>query len=217
MAYDNKTYGTSPFGKSVEQPPQATPASGRSRVRGAQAAPEALSDQIGERPTEGSGEEHSEKSVPALPSEYASMAKSGRAAVSVFYIPRGRLTGLNMIGEGLGWLMAWGTVGFFRAYVPAPILTAFDSLFNPWGMASITLVSALLIGQLLRRYQLKIILLRTLATTAIEYGEIHQRAEAQNNIDALLSQAAGHTETASGWIVSGLTALGCLFIIGAFY
>jgi hypothetical protein len=213
MAYDNKTYGASPFGKSVEQPTQVTPVSGRSRVRGAQATPEALSDQIGEHATE----EHSEESVPALPSEYASTAKSGRAAVSVFYIPRGRLTGLNMIGEGLGWLMAWGTVGFFRAYVPTPVLMLFDRVFNPWGMASITLVSALLIGQLLRRYQLKIISLRTLATTAIEYGEIHQRAEAQNHIDTLLSQAAGHTETASRWMVSGLTALGCLFIIGAFY
>jgi hypothetical protein len=210
MAYDSKTYGASPFGQSAQKRKPSPPANGAS-------APEALSDQIGESPVEGGAEEPSEEGVPTLPSEYASTPKSRRTVVSFFYIPKGRVTGLNMIGEGMGWLMAWGTVGFFRAYVPAPILTVFDSLFNPWGMAGITFVSALLIGQLLRHYQLKIISLRTLATTAIEYGETHQRAEAQNSIDALLSQAAERTETASRWVVSWLTALGCLFIIGAFY
>jgi hypothetical protein len=212
MTYDSKTYGTSPFGQSAEKPVRTDPDIAHN-ARGAKDVPEALSDQMDEHPIK----EKDEKTLPALPSEYASNTKSRRAAVSLFYLPKGHITGLNMIGEGLGWLLAWGTVGFFRAYVPASILAIFDSLFNPWGMAGLTLVSALLLGQLLKRYQLKIISLRTMATTAIEYGETHHRAEAQSTIDALLSQAVERTETASRWLISGLTALGCLFIIGAFY
>jgi predicted NBD/HSP70 family sugar kinase len=56
-----------------------------------------------------------------------------------------------------------------------------------------------------------------LATTAIEYGETNHRADTQTHIDELLNAAAEKTEQASRWLVSWLTALGCLFIIGAFY
>ena len=71
----------------------------------------------------------------------------------------------------------------------------FDRLFNPYGMACTTLLSAILIGQLLRRYQLKISHLRQLATTAIEYGELHHRADTQTQIDELLSAAIEQNRT----------------------
>ena len=113
--------------------------------------------------------------------------------------------------------MVWGTVGFFRAHVPAAVLLVFDNLFHPWGTAGVTLLSALLIAQLLRRLQLKIGNLRRVATAAIEYGELDHRADAQKHIYELLSTAEHKTDMASRWLVSWLTALGCLFIIGAFY
>lgn len=64
---------------------------------------------------------------------------------------------------------------------------------------------------------MKISALRRLATTAIEYGDASHRADAQNEIFNLLTQAEESTERASRWFVSWLTGLGCLFIIGAFY
>jgi hypothetical protein len=212
MAYDNKTYGTSPFDNSVATPHRTTSRTTPSKDH---AATEALSDHIGEgdQPTA----DNPDNDAPALPADYASAIKPRSPAVSFFYIPKGRVTGLNLLGEAMGWLMAWGTVGFFRAYVPPPVLMLFDSVFNPYGMACITLLSALFIGQMLRRYQLNIRSLRTLATTAIEYGETNHRADTQTHIDELLNAAAAQTEQASRWLVSWLTALGCLFIIGAFY
>jgi hypothetical protein len=206
MAYDNKTYGASPFGKSVATTHRTTPSQDLNSA-------EALSDHIGDQPTA----ENLDSDAPALPADYASAIKPRHLAVSFFYIPKGRVTGLNLLGEALGWLMAWGTVGFFRAYVPTPVLMLFDRVFNPYGMACMTLLSALFIGQMLRRYQLKLNSLRTLATTAIEYGETNHRADTQNHIDELLNAAAAETEQASRWLVSWLTALGALFIIGAFY
>jgi hypothetical protein len=212
MAYDNKTYGNSPFVQSAATKTKAVPSSTRRSDRQTTPAPEALSDQMSESQTAGSAD----ADPPALPTDYVPVAKPSRT-VSLFYVPKGRVTGLNLICEALGWLMAWGTVGFFRAYVPTPVLTVFDRLFNPYGMAGITLLSALFIGQLLRRYQLKIASLRTFATTAIEYGETHHRADTQTQVDELLSAAATQTENASRWLVSWLTALGCLFVVGAFY
>jgi hypothetical protein len=211
MAYDNKTYGTSPFGTSAATT-KAVPSSTRRSDSQPAPAAEALSDQMGESQTA----ESSDVDPPALPTDYVPVAKPSRT-ISVLYIPKGRVTGLNLLGEALGWLMAWGTVGFFRAYVPTPVLLLFDKVFNPYGMAGITLLSALFLGQLLRRYRLKIASLRTLATTAIEYGETHHRADTQTQVDELLSAAAEQIEQASRWLVSWLTALGCLFIIGAFY
>jgi hypothetical protein len=219
MAYDHKTYGASPFGTSVTTTHRTS--SGTTSSQGRDAA-EALSDHMEDHSGDQPAAEHPtadnpERDVPALPADYAAAIKPRNSAVSFFYIPRGRVTGLNLLGEALGWLMAWGTVGFFRAYVPPPVLMLFDRLFNPYGMACMTLLSALFIGQMLRRYQLNISALRSLATTAIEYGETNHRADTQTHIDELLSAAAAQTEQASRWLVSWLTALGCLFIIGAFY
>jgi hypothetical protein len=210
MAYDNKTYGTSPFGNSVATTHRTTSSKGRD-------ATEALSDHMGDHSGDQPATDNPDGDAPALPADYTSALKPRHPAVSFFYIPKGRVTGLNLLGEALGWLMAWGTVGFFRAYVPPPVLMLFDRVFNPYGMACMTLLSALFIGQLLRRYQLNINALRTLATTAIEYGETNHRADTQTHIDELLNAAAEKTEQASRWLVSWLTALGCLFIIGAFY
>ena len=81
--------------------------------------------------------------APAPPAGYGAAVRP--TGVSFFYLPKGRVTGLNLLGEALGWLMAWGTVGFFRAYVPAAVLMIFDGLFNPYGMAAITFISAILI------------------------------------------------------------------------
>ena len=155
--------------------------------------------------------------LPALPAGYAPVLKSRSRPLSRVYIPKGRISGLNLLGESLGWLMAWGTVGFFRAYVPPPIVTLFDHLFSPWGMTALTLTSALLIGQMLKRYQLKLEALRLMATTALEYGSANHQADTQNEIFDSLTQAEAQTEALSRWLVSWLTALGCLFVIGAFY
>ena len=212
MAYDNNTYGTSPFEQPVATTARTTVSHSRRETQAAISDTEALSDQLGD-PLEA---DSPDGTAPALPTDYAAL-KPRSAALSWLYIPKGRVTGLNLLGEAIGWLMAWGTVGFFRAYVPVPVLLLFDRLFNPYGMACTTLLSAILIGQSLRRYQLKISHLRQLATTAIEYGELHHRADAQTQIDELLSTAIDKTEQASRWLVSWLTALGCLFIIGAFY
>ncbi|MEN8445208.1 MAG: hypothetical protein ABG776_09395, partial [Cyanobacteria bacterium J06555_13] len=191
-----------------------------------EAHPEALSDQLTSldpfptnevatgQNTESSVE--ADNGLPALPAHQSPALTSKGKGRAVYSIPKGQ-TGLNLIGETLGWLMAWGTVGFFRAYVPAPVLMMCDRFFSPWGMAGMTLTAALCIGQLLTRYQLKISTVRTLATTAIEYGEANHRADAQEKIFTLLTQAEDHSQAASRWIVSGLTALGCLFVIGAFY
>ena len=204
MAYDKKTYGASPFGNPVATSHRTSSAKPRADTA-------ALSDHLDEQTDTPDG------NAPALPADYAPASQPRSAALSCFYIPKGRVTGLNLLGEALGWLMAWGTVGFFRAYIPPPVLLLFDRLFNPYGMACITLASALCLGQFLRRYQLKMIALGQLATTAIEYGETHHRADAQTQVDELLSAAAAQTEQASRWLVSWLTALGALFIIGAFY
>lgn len=217
MAYDSKTYGRSPFGNSAttaKKSSRKTPRPRQTKV----AEPEALSDQISDQAVEPATEtEGAEADTPALPASYAPEAKSSDSVKSPFAIPKGRITGLNMLGEASGWLMAWGTVGFFRAYVPTAVLLVFDKLFHPWGMASITFISALLTAQLLRRLQHKLSHLRKVATAAIEYGELNHRADAQKHIYELLSTAEHKTDMASRWLTSWLTALGCLFIIGAFY
>ena len=213
MAYDNKTYGMSPFGKAIATTARTASLKSRRDSKAEDTDAEALSDQLSESQT---AAESAQDEAPVLPADYAAIKPRGTAA-AFLHIPKGRVTGLNMLGEALGWLMAWGTVGFFRAYVPAPMLTIFDRLFTPWGMASITFTSALLIGQMLKRHQLKLNHLRQMATTAIEYGKTHHRADTQTHIDELLSTAAAQTEQASRWLVSWLTALGALFIIGAFY
>ena len=205
MAYDNKTYGQSPFGNTT-----ATTTHTTSSKAPAQRT-EALSDHISEP------EETSTPIAPALPADYKSSSQPSRSKVSFFYIPKGRIANLTMLGEALIWLMAWGTVGFFRAHVPAPVIAFFDGLFAPWGMAGLTLVSGLLIGRLFRDYRLKIGLLRESAVLAIEYGEVEHRADAQLKIDRLLTEAAESTKRIGRWLVTWLTALGCLFIIGAFY
>ncbi|MEM9088663.1 MAG: hypothetical protein AAGC93_07955 [Cyanobacteria bacterium P01_F01_bin.53] len=125
MTYDSKTYGTSPFGNS---PSLSAP------------SPEPLSDQ-GEP-----ADPAEETALPDMPTGTAPPLKAKKKRLPRFYLPHGRLTGLNLVGEAAGWLLAWGTVGFFRSYIPAPVLTLFDQVFTPWGMATITLVSALLIG-----------------------------------------------------------------------
>ena len=230
MAYDQTTYGASPFvqgGDSmartepVQKRNAAKPEPARRRDAAKPKPPDAdaLSDQLGEIPTDQSPKETRAAAggSPALPDEPGLAVKSRCPEASVFRIPSGRLGGLNLVGEALGWLMAWGTVGFFRAYLPAPVVSAFDYIFTPWGMAGGTLISALLIGQLLNRYRVKIGALRRMAIDAIEYGEAMDRAKAQSDIDRLLTEAAEKTESVSRWLVSWLTALGCLFIIGAFY
>ena len=234
MAYDQQTYGDSPFGPPTAPADAATakPSGRRRRTRSAADHTEALSDHgenaVGPPPRsvlpqpakdteENSAENGDSRPSPALPDSYAPALKAKAGAVSALYLPKGRITGLNLVGEGLGWLMAWGTVGFFRAYVPPPILLCFDSQFTPWGMAGGTLLSALVIGQLLRRYEIKIGALKSLATTAIEYGESHHRADTQNNIYELLTEAEESTQKASAWVTSWLIALVSLFIIGAFY
>lgn len=217
MAYDQKTYGASPFARGAQHLPKPVPKRAGAAGEAVAPDPEALSDQLGESPLDDDQQAESADGPPDLPGEYAPTLKPRKSSLSVFHIPRGRVTGLNLLGEALGWLMGWGTVGFFRAYLPAPVVSIFDHVFTPWGMASGTLISALMIGQLLNHYRLKMGSLRLMATTAIEYGETHHRADTQINIDKLLTQAEEKTEQVSRWLVSWLTALGCLFIIGAFY
>lgn len=211
MAYNSKTFGQSPFGNSAETT-AATPPRTRKAPPAASSTDEALSDQI----EDNNAATDDEQQPPALPNNSLANRQSFRTR-SIFHIPKGKVTGLNMLSEAVGWLMAWGTVGFFRNHIPAPVLTCFDVLFHPYCTAGITLLSALLAGQCLRRYQLKIASLRQLATIAIEYGEADQRGNAQAEIFDLLSAAEAKTEQVSCWLVSALTALGCLFIIGAFY
>ena len=212
MAYDSNTYGASPFSQTAKRPPKLkdSPLSTNTDLDPA----EALSDQGSELR---SPDAVSADDIPALPAGYAPVLKSRSRSLSRLYIPKGRISGLNLLGESLGWLMAWGTVGFFRAYVPPPIVTLFDHLFSPWGMTALTLTSALLIGQLLKRYQLKLEALRLMATTALEYGSANHQADTQSEIFDGLTQAEAQTEALSRWLVSWLTALGCLFVIGAFY
>lgn len=211
MAYDSKTFGQSPFGNSAKTK-TATQLIARKAPPAASSVEEALSDQI----EDDNAETDDERQPPALPNSSLPASESFRTR-SAFYIPKGKVTGLNMLSEAVGWLMAWGTVGFFRAYLPAPALAFFDVLFHPYCTAGITLLSALITGQFLRRYQLKIASLRQLATVAIEYGEARHRADAQTEIFELLNTAEAKTEQVNRWLVSALTALGCLFIIGAFY
>ena len=158
MAYDSNTYGASPFSQTAKRPPKLkdSPLSTNTDLDPA----EALSDQGSELR---SPDAVSADDIPALPAGYAPVLKSRSRSLSRLYIPKGRISGLNLLGESLGWLMAWGTVGFFRAYVPPPIVTLFDHLFSPWGMTALTLTSALLIGQLLKRYQLKLEALRLIS------------------------------------------------------
>ncbi|MEO0852174.1 MAG: hypothetical protein AAFY15_01540 [Cyanobacteria bacterium J06648_11] len=230
MAYDYKTYGASPFDSS-QAAATAANRGGKSSQKKQQAQnTEALSDYMEDSangstedadpslsPAEDTSEARAEETSPALPTTYAPVLKSKASKVSLFYLPKGRVTGLSILGEGFVWLLGWGTVGFFRAYVPKSALLIFDALFTPWGMAGGTLLSALLVGQLLRRYELKLGSLRTLATTAIEYGESHHRADAQNDIYQLLTEAEARTQKASSWVVSWLLALSALFVIGSFY
>lgn len=249
MAYDESTYGQSPFGQATtaakttkrtsysaarstahsQGSAQQTAGDHRNqpKILATKDTPhhEALSDlgDLGETPATTTDPIHSAAdsaatdSSPALPTGYAPVLKSKKRRLSLLYLPKGRMGGLNLLGEAVGWLMAWGTVGFFRAYIPPPILFLFDQLFTPWGMAGGTLFSALLLGQAFRRYQLSIESVRTMATTAIEYGEVHHRADAQSDIHTQLSEAAAQSERLGQWLVTWLTAMGCLFIIGAFY
>ena len=205
MAYDNKTFGQSPFGNTTATTTQTSSAKATAENT------EALSDHISEPEIE------APETTPALPADYKPSSKLSRSKVSYFYIPKGRIANLTMLGEALIWLMAWGTVGFFRAHIPAPVVAFFDGLFAPWGMAGLTLVSGLLIGRIFRDYRLKIGLLRESALLAIEYGSVEHRADAQLKIDQLLLEAAESTKRVGRWLVTWLTALGCLFIIGAFY
>ena len=212
MAYDSNTYGASPFGQTAKHPskPKRSPLSANTDLDPAEALSDQGSDLL-------SPDAVSADDIPALPAGYAPVLKSRSRSLSRVYIPKGRISGLNLLGESLGWLMAWGTVGFFRAYVPPPIVTLFDHLFSPWGMTALTLTSALLVGQMLKRYQLKLEALRLMATTALEYGSANHQADTQNEIFDSLTQAEAQTEALSRWLVSWLTALGCLFVIGAFY
>ena len=206
MAYDNKTFGQSPFGDTTATTTQTAASKADAQ------STEALSDHISEPDTEAF-----EPIAPALPADYKPSSKPSRRKTSFFYIPKGRIANLTMLGEAMIWLMAWGTVGFFRAHVPAPVVAFFDGLFSPWGMAGLTLVSGLLMGRILRDYRLQIGALRESAVLAIEYGEVEHRAEAQLKIDRLLTEATESTKRIGRWLVTWLTALGCLFIIGAFY
>ena len=218
MAYDNNTYGTSPFGS-------ATTAlqSGERKGTRSPSEEEALSDHISGNPASGaqtegnSSKENSDSQPPALPDSHAPSNQKHRANVSYFHLPKGRIANLTMLGEAVGWLMAWGTVGFFRAQVPAAVVRFFDVLFTPWGMAAITLASGLFIGRLFGDYRVKLSRLRDAAVLAIEYGEVEHRADAQADVDRLLLDAEVKTERVGQWLVTWLTALGCLFIIGAFY
>lgn len=145
MAYDTQTYGKSPFGSpsnttASEPTPDAVALSDQS---------DALSDQqIDDDSTEArTGDELADKpaaDTPELPQHYAPVLKLKPPPIA-FHLPRGRLTGLPIVGEAAVWLLSWGTVGFFRGYLSARLLSAFDRLFTPWGMAIVTLVSALLI------------------------------------------------------------------------
>ena len=228
MAYDSKTFGDSPFGQPI--------AAARSPSSKAADNPEALSDHVGELAREPARKPGSEQPsaraedppktepngqplepAPALPTSYRLLAKPSDRKAALFYIPKGRIANLTMLGEALIWLMAWGTVGFFRAHVPAPVVAFFDALFSPWGMAGLTLAIALLLGRLFRHYRLKLARIRELAVLAIGYGEAENQAEAQVKIDRLLAEAEERTKRAGRWLVTWLTALGCLFIIGAFY
>ena len=218
MAYDTKTYGTSPFGQSVTT--KTTAGVGRASSQENRPIPktttlEALSDQLAEDETNQLEDPPSE-SAPTLPADYAIHKKEPRRK-TVFYIPKGRIANLTLLGEALGWLMAWGTVGFFRAHLPAPFVAFFDRLFSPWGMTALTLASGLFIGRIFRDYRVQVGRLRNAAVLAIEYGEVEHRADAQQKIDQLLREAEVKTERVGRWLVTWLTALGCLFIIGAFY
>ena len=141
MAYDSKTFGQSPFGQTV-----ATTAakSRRSKTATTPTAEDALSDQIGDDQIgddplndnplndDKPGENAPEKAPPELPADRAPHRQLRRAEVSLFYLPQGRIGGLNLLGEAVGWLLLWGTVGFFRAYIPPPVLALFDRLFHPY-------------------------------------------------------------------------------------
>ena len=120
MAYDNKTYGASPFVHPAATTARTTVSNSRRETQAATSDTEALSDQLGDQLEVDSPD----GTAPALPTDYAAI-KPRSAALSWFYIPKGRVTGLNLLGEALGWLMAWGTVGFFRAYVPVACADAF--------------------------------------------------------------------------------------------
>lgn len=227
MAYDAKKYGASPFGPSKvarrDVPVKARSKQARTAKTPIAPAPttvdesEALSDQMGDQVEQEDSDSPAVNGPPELPGDYDAKRKTPKRTIPLFYLPKGRIAGLNMLGEATGWLMAWGTVGFFRAYVPEPVITVFDQFFTPWGMAITTLMSALLVGQLLQRYLVKVTSLRSLATTALEYGELHHWADIQKNVYDLLVQVEAKTESTSRWLVTWLTALGCLFIIGAFY
>ena len=220
MAYDNKTYGTSPFGSAATT---TALQSGERKGTRSPAAEDALSDHLpssqrpGAQVEENSSNEDHNSQPPALPANAVPSNQKRRAKVSYFHLPKGRIANLTMLGEALGWLLTWGTVGFFRAQVPAAVVRFFDALFTPWGMAAITLASGLFIGRLFRDYRLKLGRLRDAAVLAIEYGNVEHRADAQADVDRLLLDAEISTERVGQWLVTWLTALGCLFIIGAFY
>ena len=229
MAYDSNAFGTSPFGNQTVTTARGAP----SKAAG---NPEALSDHVGELAGDPASKPASEQlstqtenpqkiesdgqplePAPALPTNYRLLEKPPDRKATFFYIPKGRIANLTMLGEALIWLMAWGTVGFFRAHIPAPVVALFDKLFSPWGMAGLTLASALLLGRLFRQYRLKLARIRELSVLAIGYGETENQADVQVKIDRLLAEAEERTKKAGRWLVTWLTALGCLFIIGAFY
>ena len=205
MAYDNKTYGQSPFGNTT-----ATTTHTTSSKDPAQRT-EALSDHISEP------EETSTPIAPALPADYKSSSQPSRSKVSFFYIPKGRIANLTMLGEALIWLMAWGTVGFFERARPRASYRFFRRPVCALGNGRSHSSQRAANRQTLRDYRLKIGLLRDSAVLAIEYGEVEHRADAQLKIDRLLTEAAESTKRIGRWLVTWLTALGCLFIIGAFY
>lgn len=223
MTYDTKTYGQSPFGNTTAPPKENSASEALSdQLAGRQQRPvrktqlAARSHKTSDSETDAAATASSPAQPPALPADYSPVLKPKPSSLPTFYLPKGR-TGLPILGEMTGWLMAWGTVGFFRSYVPEPVITFFDGFFSPWGMAGVTLFSALLIGRRFRHYSLKLAAVRKLATTAIEYGEAHHQADVQASIYDLLTQAEADTQRLSAQTVSWLTALGALFIIGAFY
>ena len=222
MPYDTRTYGQSPFGApasakrsdSQEEAPTANPSEALSDELATPSAP-SLGASSPSAPSLGASSKTD--SPPPLPTGYVPAAKARPPRLALLYLPKGGLTGMPIAGEAALWLMAWGTVGFFRSYIPPAALSACDRLFSPWGMAALTFLSALSLGRRFHHYALKLAATRDMATTAIEYGEAHHQADTQNNIYDLLSAAQADTERLSGQAVSTLTALAALFIIGAFY
>ena len=109
MAYDSKTFGTSPFGNRTATTSRSAASKGATRT------PEALSDHMsepGSEPDAAAERTDEQQTAPALPTNYQLLSKSSSKA-TLFYIPKGRIANLTMLGEALVWLMAWGDGGLF--------------------------------------------------------------------------------------------------------